>query len=743
MSSTPTNVVKSMEQDGTASTPDHHTNGATIQISHNPDRTYTPRTHHTGGTTIQAPLGPNGLPNQPEMLNSGETVEDIPPKDGASSQEKQPTSTDEVPVPKKPSTDGDTIQVLCAKGTNATGVVTDVTTSVTTTVTSSVITTVTPLQHTDGMTVTVSDTQLDRSSVHSLAKDTDLARSPSPAMGSKATEMQTTSDRYETNEIVGNELKAEKKETVDTNEIDVVTDKIREIRMGMDKPKDEFRCDEKAKEATEATSTCHSGATLGEAVFETIHVYKDEERGTDVRRVAEKDDMCKDKDTPAAMETSVAKEKQDSFETPVKDGHVGNEEKPYFTPTGLTPRQAKLAWDAKENQSPLLMQYYQNKARLPRNQRPSLPLTSISDSEVSYSHNETLEISTCSNCRCQMNHSNYSEMDDTNNESECCCAECGASSFTSVSSDQSNPSIQEISQSQTEEMSSSEDEEDGAEDEVAEDENKNMEVKLPPFYTFHHLKYEDRYKIYKNILVDCAPEDVHQAFQEHMMEAMWPCPWKAVWSSCIASEEDEEGSEEMFEVLVSVRKIYLDKEYAKVHLVRPFTCTNPKMTQCEFYTWLRMDMMNVVPLYEIYPIKDEGLNYLEPIAKAIDSARFFYQYLWRFWDSEESDDYEWISRHLERRLRLYYDIQEGKVPDASNFKKRFETMVIEANEKHSELVDLYSAVSMSDSDTDLNATDQELTQCADDLKVLRDKLEMMEDPVLRLQVLGTVEDTDK
>ncbi|XP_013420050.1 SHC SH2 domain-binding protein 1-like [Lingula anatina] len=228
-----------------------------------------------------------------------------------------------------------------------------------------------------------------------------------------------------------------------------------------------------------------------------------------------------------------------------------------------------------------------------------------------------------------------------------------------------------------------------------------------------------------------------------MMEAMWPCPWKAVWSSCIASEEDEEGSEEMFEVLVSVRKIYLDKEYAKVHLVRPFTCTNPKMTQCEFYTWLRMDMMNVVPLYEIYPIKDEGLNYLEPIAKAIDSARFFYQYLWRFWDSEEPDDYEWISRHLERRLRLYYDIQEGKVPDASNFKKCFETMVIEANEKHSELVDLYSAVSMSDSDTDLNTTDQELTQCADDLKVLRDKLEMMEDPVLRLQVLGTVEDTDK
>ncbi|CAH2018640.1 unnamed protein product [Acanthoscelides obtectus] len=42
--------------------------------------------------------------------------------------------------------------------------------------------------------------------------------------------------------------------------------------------------------------------------------------------------------------------------------------------------------------------------------------------------------------------------------------------------------------------------------------------------------------------------------------------------------------------------------------------------------------------------------------------RFFYLYLVRPWDEDEESD--WVSSHLESRLRLYYDLKSGSIPRA-------------------------------------------------------------------------------
>nr|CAH7720911.1 unnamed protein product [Callosobruchus chinensis] len=73
-----------------------------------------------------------------------------------------------------------------------------------------------------------------------------------------------------------------------------------------------------------------------------------------------------------------------------------------------------------------------------------------------------------------------------------------------------------------------------------------------------------------------------------------------------------------------------------------------------------------VQLIQLWVTKDQdksiGLN-LESTANSIDMLRFFYLYLMRPWD-EEDDSSDWLSGHLENRLRLYYDLKNGSIPRA-------------------------------------------------------------------------------
>ena len=68
-----------------------------------------------------------------------------------------------------------------------------------------------------------------------------------------------------------------------------------------------------------------------------------------------------------------------------------------------------------------------------------------------------------------------------------------------------------------------------------------------------------------------------------------------------------------------------------------------------------------VPLIELYPTKEQENSALDIVATAecVDTLRFFYNHLWMPWDIDDDETLDWVTSHLEARLRLYFDMGRG------------------------------------------------------------------------------------
>lgn len=70
-----------------------------------------------------------------------------------------------------------------------------------------------------------------------------------------------------------------------------------------------------------------------------------------------------------------------------------------------------------------------------------------------------------------------------------------------------------------------------------------------------------------------------------------------------------------------------------------------------------------VPLIELYPTQKQENKTLDMVgtASCIDQVRFFYNYLWMPWDLDDDENSDWVTLHLESRIRLFYDMKRGCV----------------------------------------------------------------------------------
>ncbi|XP_070530508.1 protein nessun dorma isoform X4 [Cardiocondyla obscurior] len=70
-----------------------------------------------------------------------------------------------------------------------------------------------------------------------------------------------------------------------------------------------------------------------------------------------------------------------------------------------------------------------------------------------------------------------------------------------------------------------------------------------------------------------------------------------------------------------------------------------------------------VPLIQLYPTIEQKNHSLDIVGTAhcVDRLRFFYNYLWMPWDEDEDDNIDWVEQHLERRIRLFYDMNNGVI----------------------------------------------------------------------------------
>lgn len=157
---------------------------------------------------------------------------------------------------------------------------------------------------------------------------------------------------------------------------------------------------------------------------------------------------------------------------------------------------------------------------------------------------------------------------------------------------------------------------------------------------------------------------------------------------------------------------------------------------------------HVVPLIQLWPTRHQdetltGLN-VDATANAIDMLHFFYNHLWMPWDGDDEENVDWITKHLEVRLRLYYDVKMGVVP--RSMAERYRSLVSEAKglqAKREQLEEELSDEDDIDVDLDfsrdnkitLNESVQTLTNLHIRITQIKSEVEILENPVLRTVLL--------
>ncbi|KAK9872909.1 hypothetical protein WA026_020262 [Henosepilachna vigintioctopunctata] len=154
-----------------------------------------------------------------------------------------------------------------------------------------------------------------------------------------------------------------------------------------------------------------------------------------------------------------------------------------------------------------------------------------------------------------------------------------------------------------------------------------------------------------------------------------------------------------------------------------------------------------VPLIHLWPTKIQdksvALN-LYATANVIDMLRFFYTRLFMPWDLEDEDTTDWRTKHLQTRLRLFYDMNNGVIPKVTS--NRINYLVTEARRLQSKK-DIIQLDFNDEDDFDQNIietlADINLSLCE-----IRCEMEILEDPLLRKalikrQIQNVIEDDSK
>ncbi|XP_072278415.1 SHC SH2 domain-binding protein 1 [Pyxicephalus adspersus] len=244
-------------------------------------------------------------------------------------------------------------------------------------------------------------------------------------------------------------------------------------------------------------------------------------------------------------------------------------------------------------------------------------------------------------------------------------------------------------------------------------------VQFPDLFQTSNLLFYERFEAYKDYLLgDAKPSEVMEFISEYLEKALEPSGWKAVWRT------------DIFEVLVEVSDVSYSSLKAVVHPWEPFTCEY--RMQCVTEQSIR-DLLEVkeqrVPLQELYVVFDDSGEF-DQTAMSIEHVRFFFQHIWRPWDEEEEDYFDYFTRCAEPRLRLHYDILEERIP--SELVSEYHSILTRCMEVYTQFNNLRNVLSNSDSDTELdNVSMVEGMKMDGEMESLKRKLKMIENPLLR------------
>ncbi|XP_048403152.1 SHC SH2 domain-binding protein 1 isoform X2 [Stegostoma tigrinum] len=173
-------------------------------------------------------------------------------------------------------------------------------------------------------------------------------------------------------------------------------------------------------------------------------------------------------------------------------------------------------------------------------------------------------------------------------------------------------------------------------------------TKFPEVIETTHLTYYERYRAYQDyILGDSKPSEVKNFIAEYLEKVLEPYGWQALWSN------------DMFEVLVKVTDVETSSHKAVVKLSEPFLYESEAYPlDAEAMESFLEAKKHLVPLQELYVVSDESGEF-DQTALAIEHLRFFFLHIWRSWDEDDEDDFDYFVRCCEPRLKLYVLCQDG------------------------------------------------------------------------------------
>ncbi|CAH1105684.1 unnamed protein product [Psylliodes chrysocephalus] len=145
-----------------------------------------------------------------------------------------------------------------------------------------------------------------------------------------------------------------------------------------------------------------------------------------------------------------------------------------------------------------------------------------------------------------------------------------------------------------------------------------------------------------------------------------------------------------------------------------------------------------VPLVQIWPTEDQDksidLNLMET-ANSLDMLRFFYLYVFMPWDRDEDDNQDWKDKHLESRLRFYYDLKNGNIP--RGVAEHIHNLLTEARRLHNKREFLEGQISKAEENqnSECDSLKDERTKTLIQIHVrlleIRTDIEVAENPLLR------------
>ncbi|XP_025227328.1 SHC SH2 domain-binding protein 1 isoform X3 [Theropithecus gelada] len=165
---------------------------------------------------------------------------------------------------------------------------------------------------------------------------------------------------------------------------------------------------------------------------------------------------------------------------------------------------------------------------------------------------------------------------------------------------------------------------------------------FPEIFQTNQLLFYERFRAYQDyILADCKASEVQEFTAEFLEKVLEPSGWRAVWHTNV------------FKVLVEATDVDFAALKAVVRLAEPYLCDSQVST---FTVECMKELLDLkehrLPLQELWVVFDDS-GVFDQTALAIEHVRFFYQNIWRSWDEEEEDEYDYFVRCVEPRLRLY------------------------------------------------------------------------------------------